>query len=272
MRKLSAFVAACAVAGCSLLVNLDELTSSGSNADATSGDASAPSDAGATTQDGFVAPPDDAGTTADVAPTRFCPQSGTLLCSDFDDTNIDAAVPGDWDFSFAPNGAIIGAVTAQAKSPPRSLLAETDPSTTSSVLVKTVSVKTGVTLSFDLYIDALGNNPSVAAIRTGDVELTVQPQATYSDVLESMSPVDAGAQYENTTGPTIPNPGWVHLDFDVDFSAFTADLSVNGKATIHRALSFTSSWKNTKSPTISIGIGNSSRERIYFDNVTIKTR
>jgi hypothetical protein len=199
----------------------------------------------------------------------FCPQSGTVLCSDFDE--LDATSPWEWGYAYAPGATVVQASSAFSVSPPSALLVSTDDTNPSAGLSTSIGYNDGITLSFELRIEALGDNPGVCALSIGDDQLELQPQTTSTDLLEGTERADGGESYSSSsTNTVIALATWTSVSLDVDRGARTATVSLNGATLITRTLA--TDWATAVSASVSVGIGDSANETVYYDNVTIRTR
>jgi hypothetical protein len=269
MRRIAFVLPAIVLSGC--ILGIDNLSggegaSDSGSADDAGDDGVAIGNDSSTSSDGAIA------TDAGAEGGRFCPQAGVLLCSDFDDPDIDASVPGPWDYAYAPGLTQIADTTAQFKSAPRSLIVSTMGSATTAALAKGVAA-THVKLSFDVYILLRGGNPSFATFTVGGAgSVAFQPTSNIqSGVLEADTTADGGTVYGDTTGAPILDNQWVHLDCVIDLPTHTATLTINGAQTISRTLANTTNWTTAHSLSVALGIANSGNETIYYDNVTITT-
>lgn len=257
------------VAGCTLFTDLGDL----------SGTDGGPSDVGLDASAADVAvdvsPPIDAGMDSFVdASSRFCPQDGAILCSDFDDEDAASALPGPWDQINTSPQATVKLDAANFRSAPRSVEMGTTNTTGAghtAVLIKGLSGAKGVTVSFDLYIDTRGSNLTVASFDVGSsLFLGIEPQDdTTTSLTEAYALSDGGVTYGATTGPPIAAAVWTHVDFDLDLSSRKGTLMVGGVSTIQRAL--VAQWSTVNWLSVELGTLDS-LSTMHFDNVTIRTR
>lgn len=212
----------------------------------------------------------DASTDTGDARGPFCPQDGAVLCSDFDES--DASFLGLWDFAYSPGTTTMQVSTAFSSSPPQSLLVATTSTDQSAGLSKSESFAQGIQLSFDVYIVALGGNPSICSFSLGNASLILLPQVGSTSVLEATQLADGGTDYAGTTGPGSAQLGtWIHVDFDFDHATHTATATFDGTLAAKRVAT-NAAWSLATSMTLALGVASSSNETLYYDNVTIKPR
>jgi hypothetical protein len=205
---------------------------------------------------------------------RFCPQDGAVLCSDFDDDDPDASVPGPWDYLYvAPPGPTAGVSGARYSTAPRSFLVQADNAAGySAELVKGFTNITGATVSFDLYIEVRGSNLGVVAFSVSPTNsLLLQPyDDTTSAILEASLDADGGYVYNSAGGPVIPTGQWVHVDFSVTLGQPSAVVKIDHLQTISWT-PVAPVWATATALNVSLGIPNTHGCTLYFDNVTIRT-
>ncbi len=263
MRRIALVLPAIALSGC--ILGIDNLSggegasdSGSTNDDASSdavaigGDSSAPFDGSANDS-----------STSDGGP--FCPQVGALLCSDFDDVDAQAALPGPWDSLYAPSPAFVVTNTAHFKSSPRSVQMSTSGAAVAAALQKAVTAK-HVELSFAIFMETVGSNVAIASFDVGGAgQIVFKPDG----VLEADTLSDGGVLYGLTSGAGIPTLTWVHIDCVMDLTTHVATISQNGVQTASRSFESTAAWTGSKSVNVALGFGNTGNTTIDYDNVTI---
>ena len=273
MRRVApVWLAGFAFAFCGCLLGIDNLTGgegpsndAGENADGSIASDASSSDA-ELVSDSPISPSPDAGSDSG----RFCPQIGALLCDDFDDLDLDADVPGPWDYSYAPVGSAVRRATIISKSAPGSGEIATVSATAAS-LVKSVAA-THIDIAFDLFIQANASNSSILTFTIGAGTLTVKPEsATQTTFLESSTLPDGGASYDETgTSTPITVGKWAHVETVVDFPAHLAQLSLDGTQVLQRNLTG-AGWIGAHGASVSIGTADSPSTTLFYDNVVIRT-
>ena len=237
-RVLLAAVAAVAAvtAGCSLLVATDDLTSpnvsdGGSDAiDARSADASSPTDGG--TIDAALDGPIEGGTDAAVGP--YCASLAKVpkRCFDFDTGTLS-------DFGAAVGSPMLD--TAQAKSPPRSLLVKVDGNApgarTNEVEHQFADTPTAYDGSFEVFVDSYDATHAVelvTVILAADANHSCQTDVsirggvwTFDESCTANGGPSMGAGHQSMVAAAVGR--WVHVDYAVSFAPTrTFSFSVDG--------------------------------------------
>jgi hypothetical protein len=266
MRRIAFVLPAIVLSGC--ILGIDNLSGgegasdSGSTDDASGDDVAVGNDSSAPTDSGTL---DSSTSDGGNEGGPFCPQIGALLCSDFDDVDAQAALPGPWDSLYAPSPAFVITTTTQFKSAPRSVKIGTVSAAVVAVLEKTVTTK-HVALSFDMFMEALGGNPSFASFTIGGAgQVVFQP----GSILEADMLSDGGTSYGSASGVGIATGTWVHIDCVMDLTTHVATVSHNGAQTASRSLATTPNWTGSRTINVAIGFGDSNNTTIDYDNVTI---
>ncbi len=212
-------------------------------------------------------PTTDAGADPDAP---FCPQSGVMLCDDFDQ-GVNRMLPGPWDDSNMGSSGTLVVQDLRYASQPSALLLKTDNTSLNVNLTKHLGAVKGAAVAFDVFIETRGGNLSIVSFAMNGASAHLGPgDPTYTTLGEGAFKPDGGYFFDGKAGTPIATGAWVHVVFDMNLAAATVTATVGASSAFKKPLVL-GAWTGNALD-VHLGMGDTNAATIYFDNVTITTR